>query len=160
MKRIVLLLLTFFLLLFLNPVDSCAQKRYTGNWKKCFSTDDDGGIDSPYYVLFLQGRVFEENGYTNERVKLLVKVDKAVVDGLSLAVIDENSDIVYLGQSARVNITKDWETSTSIGVDKVWNGIVCIIRTRPHLNRLMDFLCEGFCTIILGNSNEYGDNKL
>ena len=164
MKRSLSFLLIIFGLTFISN-EIYAQERDVGKWVKSFDENKDGSIGEVFYAQFLQGKIFDINtkGYKNERVKLLIRVDKAVIDGFALAVIDKNNHFVHLGNNTTLNITVDWETDVNIALDEIRRDGVncaCIVKSAPHLNNLADYLCQGYCTIVIGTNDKYGEPQL
>lgn len=164
MKRSLLFLVILLSLLF-TPNEMYAQKRNVGRWVKSFVENEDGGIGDAFYAQFIQGKIFDINikGYKTERVKLLIRVDKTVIDGFALAVIDENNRFVHLSNNTTITITEDWETDVNIKLDEIRRdgaNCACIVRSNPHLNNLADYLCRGYCTIIIGTDDKYGEPQL
>lgn len=160
MKKNLLFLVALLGILFASN-EMYAQERNIGKWVKSFDENKDGSIGAPFFGQFIQGKIYDKytQRYKTERVRLVIRVDKEVIDGFALAVVDEYDRFVYLGNNTIINITEDWNATVNIGFDEVRENM-CIIRSSPHLNNLADYLCQGYCTIIIGTDDKYGEPQL
>ena len=146
------------ILLFSTPLNTYGQCQDTGNWKIGFYPDENGGLDKPYYQIFLHGKLHGGN----TKVKLLVRVDIAVINGFCLVVTDENNNILHLGDNAIVRITEDWENDEILKTNfqNYEFGSLCTITEQTSLNRFADLLCNGKFAIIIQSSGRFSGDRL
>ncbi len=146
------------ILLLSVPLNTYGQRRNTGNWKIGFYSDDNGGIDEPYYQMFIYGNRFEDN----KKVKLLLRVDVAVINGFSLVVTDENNNFLHLGDKTIIRVTEDWENDETLKVNfaNFELGSVLMIKEQTSLSRFADLLCSGKFAIIIHSLGAFPEDKL
>ena len=156
MKKCVLFLLLFFGCMQWAVV-GFAQRRDTGNWELGFYKTADGERGNPFYQVVLPGLNFNNN----ESVKLIIKVDYAVINGFTLSLLDKNGEYINLGEAVRIGFSENWRTETRIKnfieVDRTHiRGQACYVESQSQINKLADLLCKEDFAIFIYITN--GDN--
>lgn len=156
MKKFLFLLFSLGVLLI--PADVAAQKRDTGNWELGFYRNADDEIGEPYYQVVIPGLRFDNK----KNIKLVIKVDYAVINGFTLLLLDEkNEPINDLGFGTKIGYSENWRTETRIKkfiqVDRCLRG-ACCLESQSSVYELADLLCKEDFAIYLIPTNQNGES--
>ena len=159
MKKFLFFLLFSFGAL-LIPANVAAQKRDTGNWELGFYGNANDDVREPYYQVIIPG--FRSDN--KKEVKLVIKVDYAVVNGFTLSLLDEkNEQITDLGFDTKIGYSEDWRTEKRIKnfikVDRNYRA-VCYLESQSSVNELADLLCKEDFAIFLISTNRNGESVM